>query len=118
MLDIRKIEENIFSRVYKSILCKKTNLVAAYYLPPNYIRGRLRIQVPPFVRSHISMPQLPFSTKFYTVLLYHSTLRMTKFGQNKIQNGRQAAILDKIFNSQYLYTTATILNQILHNCSL
>ena len=43
---------------------------------------------------------------------------MTKFGKKKIQNGRLAANLDKIFNSQYLYATATIVNQILHNCSL
>ena len=147
-----------------------------YYLPPNYIRGRLRIQVRssvrssgrpssqislchsyhfqqnfthlfliivpcvwpslvkkkiqngrlaanldkifPSVRSNISMPQLPFPTKFYTLVPYHSHLRMTKFGNKKIQNGRLAANLDKIFNSQYLYATATIVNQILHNCSL
>ena len=57
------------------------------------------------------MPRLPFLTKFYTDVPYHSTLWW-----KKTQNGWQAAILVKKFNSQYLHAAATILNQILHNC--
>ena len=77
-----------------AIMAVRSIFNSYFYLPPNYIRGRLRIQVRPSsvrpsvrssVRSIISMPQLPFSTKFYTVVPYHSTLRMTKFGQKKFK---------------------------------